>query len=56
MVVVVVVVVVMAEETQHPRTQSDPHPRWILHHYFDRRIGQISGPDLCTWTTLLAVG
>jgi hypothetical protein len=54
-VVVVVVVVVTAEENQHPKTQSDPHPRWILHHSFDRRIGQIFGIHLRTWTTLLAV-
>jgi hypothetical protein len=53
---VVAVVVVTTEETQHPKTQSDPHPRWIMHHSFDRRIGQISGLDLRTWTTLLAVG
>jgi hypothetical protein len=53
---VVVLVVVTAEETQQPKTQSDPHPRWILNHSFDRRIGHISGLDLRTWTTLLAVG
>jgi hypothetical protein len=53
---VVVLVVVTEEETRHPKTQSDPRPRWILHHSFDRRIGHISGLDLRTWTTLLAVG
>jgi hypothetical protein len=51
-----VVVLVMAEGTQHLKTQSDPHPRWIQHHSFDRRIGQMSGLDLRNWTTLLAVG
>jgi hypothetical protein len=53
---VVALVVVTAEENQHPITQNDLHPRWILHHSFDRRIGQTSGLDLRTWTTLLAVG
>jgi hypothetical protein len=53
---VVVLVKVKAEETQHPKTQSDPHPRCILYHSFDRRIDQISGLDLRTWTTLIAIG
>jgi hypothetical protein len=51
-----VVVTVTVEETKNPKTQSDPHPSWIMHHSFERRVGQISGLDLHTWTTLLAVG